>query len=100
MLEERRSFISMNMIQVGWNMPHTRDRQGLAAHDKDDLHGPETFEAEPSPLVEGKAEFGNENGAEPADADRRRDVACALEPIERSWGFQGDNGAGIFDAEG
>ena len=78
----------------------TRNDQSLAAHDENDLQGPKLLQTEPPTLEQGPAEFGDERGAEEADADGHDDVGGVGEPVPVAKVLCGGDCAGVDDGEG
>ena len=77
----------------------TRNDQSLTGHDEDDLHGSKLVQTQFHSLMQCEPELGDEGGAEPADADRGRDVGGVVQQLEGGLVGQGDDESGVFDAE-
>lgn len=81
------------------NIP-TRYDESLDSHDEDDLHGSKFTKPKPPTLAQGEGEFTNEDGTEPTDTDRGRDIRCALQPYQVYCIGCGQDITESFDTEG
>lgn len=70
----------------------------LDSHNEDYLHGSKFAKPKFPPLGQGEGEFTNEYGTEPTEADRGRDIRCALQPYQVCCVGCGQDRPGIFDA--
>lgn len=108
-MEGARRLLIGHLLLFASQVPHvqeflrnllTRYDESLDSHDEDDLHWSKFAKPKFPPLAQGEGEFTNEDGTEPTDADRGRDIRCTLQPYQVCCVGCGQDITGIFDAEG
>lgn len=97
-----------DLLLIASQMPHAQEflrnlltwyDESLDSHNEDDLHGSKFAKPKFPPLAQGEGELTNEDGTEPTDADRGRDIRCALQPYQVCCVGCVQDITGIFDAE-